>query len=373
MSEIDVIGLAAPGIRKLHPYQPGKPIDELQRELGLSHIVKLASNENPLGASGKAVEAAAGALGDIHLYPDDDGYRLRQALAQQLGVAPQQLVLGSGSSDVIDMVARSFLRHGVNAVYSAHAFAMYAIYTQACGAESKVAPALPADHPDSPLGHDLTAMADRVDENTRVVFIANPNNPTGTWLPRGALKAFLSGLPEDVIVVLDEAYTEYVSEPEFPDGLRWLSEFPNLIVTRTFSKIHGLAGLRVGYGVASAALAGLISRVRHPFNVNSAAQAAAVAALGDTGHVAKSVENNLQGMRQLVAGCEALGLRYIPSVGNFLSIDMGRDAAPLFDALLREGVIVRPVANYGMPQYLRVTIGLPEENAFFLEALKKVL
>ena len=373
MSAMDFLSLATAGVQGLHPYQPGKPIEELQRELGLSRIVKLASNENPLGPSQKGVAAAAGEIPGIHIYPDDNGFRLRNKLAERHGVAPEQLVLGSGSSDVIDMAARSFLGPGVNAVYSEHAFAMYAIYTQASGAAAKVAPALPADHPQSPHGHDLDALAARVDEKTRVVFIANPNNPTGGWLREAPLKAFIDALPSRVIVVLDEAYTEYVEEEDFPNGLRWLDDYPNLLVTRTFSKIHGLAGLRVGYGVASPELAAVVNRVRAPFNVNSAALAAAEAALDDEAFVQRSRENNRQGLAQLSSGCDELGLAWIPSVGNFLCIDMGRPAGPVFDALLREGVIVRPVANYGLPNHLRVTVGTPEENAFFLRALERVL
>ncbi len=373
MASVDFLALAAAGVQGLHPYQPGKPIEELQRELGLAEIVKLASNENPLGPSRKGVAAASGEIPGIHLYPDDNGFRLRNKLAARFQVAPEQLVLGSGSSDVIDMVARSFLTGGVNAVYSEHAFAMYAIYTQASGAAARVAPALPADHPQSPYGHDLDAMAALVDEDTRVVFIANPNNPTGTWLRAEPLRAFIDALPPRVVVVLDEAYTEYVEASGFPDGMRWIGEYPNLLVTRTFSKIYGLAGLRVGYGVASAELAAVVNRVRAPFNVNSAALAAAEAALDDEAFVQRSRDNNRQGLARLMQGCDTLGLEWIPSVGNFLCIDVGRPAAPVFDALLREGVIVRPVANYALPNHLRVTVGTPQENDFFLRALERVL
>ena len=370
---IDFTALAVPGVQGLHPYQPGKPIEELQRELGLDSIVKLASNENPLGPSPRAVAAARAALDEIHRYPDDNAHRLRHKLAARLGVAPESLLFGNGSSDVIDMVARSFLGPGRNAVYAEHSFAMYAIYTRAAGAEGRVAPALPADHPDMPLGHDLDALRAAIDADTRVLFIANPNNPTGTWLGRAALHDFLRAVPPEVVVVLDEAYTEYVEAPDFPDGLAWLGEFPNLIVTRTFSKIHGLAGLRVGYGVAGPALASLVARVRHPFNVNSAALAAAEAALDDAEHVARSVALNRAGLRQLGAGLAALGLRVLPSVGNFLCVDLGRPAGPVFDGLLRRGVIVRPVANYGLPNHLRISVGTAEENDRCLAALAEVL
>lgn len=367
------INLATIGVQGLHPYVPGKPIEELERELGISDTVKLASNENPLGASAVALEAAAKALGGVNLYPDDIGFRLRNKLAVRHGVKSDCLVLGSGSSDVIDMVVRTFLGPGRNAVFSEHSFAMYAIYTQAVGAEGRAAPALSADHPQMPFGHDLNAMADAVDENTSVVFIANPNNPTGTWLKSGELKSFISALPKSVVVVLDEAYTEYVEEPEFPDGIQWLGEFPNLIVTRTFSKIFGLAGLRVGYGIANPELEAVVGRVRHPFNVNSIALAAAEAAMDDQLFITRSIKNNREGLAQLSRAFDEMGLSHIPSVGNFITVDVRRPGPEVFNELLREGVIVRPVANYNLPNHLRVSIGLPDENERFLEALKKVL
>lgn len=373
MSATDFSAFATVGVQGLHPYQPGKPIEELQRELGLSEIIKLASNENPLGPSPKGRDAAQSVSFDINIYPDDIGFKLKQKLAVQLNVSPAMLTLGSGSSDVIDMVSRSFLQPGKNAVFSAHAFAMYSIYTQASGAAAKIAQAIPADHPDTPYGHDLNALADQVDANTAVVFIANPNNPTGGWLDKQSLKSFIAALREDIIVVLDEAYTEYVQHPDFPNGVSWVNEFPNLIVTRTFSKIYGLAGLRVGYGICSEDLTGVINRVRHPFNVNSAALAAAEAALDDKEFLQRSIKNNLNGLQQLSSACDDLGLSYIPSVANFLCIDMGKEAGPIFDALLKLGVIVRPIGNYGLPNHLRVTIGTEQENTTFLTALEKVL
>jgi histidinol-phosphate aminotransferase len=364
---------AVAGVRGLHPYQPGKPIEELQRELGLQKIIKLASNENPLGPSPLGVIAAREVLSGINLYPDDLGFRLRAALAGRYSVSADSITLGSGSSDVIDMVARTFLEPGRNAVFSEHSFAMYPIYTQACGAEGKIAVPLPPSHSEMPYGHSLGAMAELVDHNTRVVFIANPNNPTGTWLERSELEAFLSQLPTDVIVVLDEAYSEYVEEDGYPDGLVWLTRFPNLIVTRTFSKIYGLAGLRVGYGISSPELAALINRVRHPFNVNSAALAAAEAALSDTNFIEQSVANNYLGMRILTEGFARLGLVAIPSVGNFICVELPRAGSEVFNALLEKGVIVRPVANYKLPQHLRVTIGSEAENQHLLQALEAVL
>ncbi len=365
--------LATPGINGLHPYVPGKPISELERELGITDSIKLASNENPLGPSPLGMAAAADAVSDVNIYPDDSAFRLRNTLAKKFAVEAGLIVVGSGSSDVIDMVARTFLGPGKNAVFSEHAFAMYPIYTQAVGAEGKVARPLPPDHPSMPYGHDLSAMAALVDDETRVVFIANPNNPTGTWLNKTELSAFLDGLPEHLVVVLDEAYTEYVSEAAFPNGLELLSAHPNLIVTRTFSKIYGLAGLRVGYGIANAELAELIGRVRHPFNVNSPALAAAEAALEDAEFIDRSIEVNRQGLTQLREGFAALGLDAIPSVANFMTVDLQRSGAEINDALLREGVVVRPVANYKLPNHLRVSVGTAAENNRFLSALKKVL
>jgi len=365
--------LTAPGINDLSPYEPGKPLDELERELGLSETIKLASNENPLGPSPRGLEAARNAVGGINLYPDDSGYRLKRKLAERLSVDPEQVILGAGSSDVIDMVARTFLAPGCNAVFSRYAFAMYPIYTTAAGAEARVAQALPPDHPEMPYGHDLEAMAALVNDRTRVVFIANPNNPTGTWLEREALRGFLQGLPEHLVVVLDEAYTEYVTAPSFPDGVGWLDEFPNLIVTRTFSKIYGLAGLRVGYGVADQVLIELIGRVRHPFNVNAPGLAAAEAALDDTTFIERSRQLNAAGLEQLAGAFDAMGLKHIPSVGNFVTVALERDGAAVYDALLHKGVIVRPVANYGLPRHIRVTVGSEAENARFLDALEEVL
>jgi len=373
VSGCDFLELAAPGIDRLQPYVPGKPIEELERELGLAETLKLASNENPLGPSPLGLAAAREAIAGVHLYPDDNGFRLKGKLAGRLGVAPEQIILGAGSSDVIDMVARTFLAPGRNAVFSRHAFAMYPIYTTAAGAECREAPCLPPDHPRMPFGHDLEAMAAQVDDGTRVVFIANPNNPTGTWLERDELHRFLSGLPGHLVVVLDEAYTEYVEAPEFPDGIQWLKEFPNLIVTRTFSKIYGLAGLRVGYGVASPELISTIGRVRHPFNVSVPALAAAEAALDDADFLERSRRTNREGLAQLAAAFDEMGLAHIPSVGNFVTFELPVDAAPVYDALLRKGVIVRPVANYGMPRHLRVTVGTREENDRFLQALREVL
>jgi histidinol-phosphate aminotransferase len=362
---LDVLSLAVSGVRALRPYVPGKPIEELERELGIKHAVKLASNENPLGPSPLALNAASAALPEIARYPDGGGFALKRALAAGLSVDASQITLGNGSSDVIEFAARIFLSPGDEAVFSQHSFAMYPIITQAIGARGVEVPA-------RDWGHDLEAMARAVTARTKVVFVTNPNNPTGTWNNRTSLLGFLRTIPAHVVVVLDEAYFEYVDQPDYPDGISLLGEFPNLIVARTFSKVYGLAGLRVGYSASSAALADLLNRVRPPFNVNSVALAAALAALEDLEHLRKSQRMNADGMHQLVSGFEALGLGYIPSVGNFVCVEVG-DAARVYDALLRRGVIVRPVANYGMPRHLRVTIGLPEENRRFLEALDAAL
>lgn len=364
----DFLSLARPGVQKLSPYVPGKPVEELAREFGLrpQDIVKLASNENPLGPSPAVREAIAAALPELTRYPDGNGFALKQALAAKSGVNTAGITLGNGSNDILELVARAFVGPEHEVVFSDHAFAVYPIVTQAVGARAVSVPA-------KDWGHDLDAMAAAITPSTRVVFIANPNNPTGTWIERDALEAFLDRVPENVIVVLDEAYTEYVETDDVPNGVDYLGRYSNLLVSRTFSKAYGLAALRVGYGLSHPAIADALNRVRQPFNVNSLALAAALAALEDEAYLIESRRINRIGMQQLEEGCTALGLSWIPSRGNFLAIDLGREAAPVFQGLLREGVIVRPVANYGMPNYLRVTIGLPAENQRFLDALKQVL
>lgn len=362
---LDVLSLATPGVRGLTPYVPGKPVEELERELGITNAIKLASNENPLGPSPKALIAMQQVLSDIARYPDGGGFRLKRALAAKLKIAPEQITLGNGSSDVIDFAARIFVTPGDEVIFAQHAFAMYPILTQSIGGRAVEVPA-------RDWGHDLGAMARAVTDKTRLVFITNPNNPTGTWFDRASLLRFLRTVPSRVIVVLDEAYFEYVDHTDYPDGLTLLNEFQNLIVARTFSKVYGLAGLRVGYSVSSAAIADLLNRVRPPFNVNSLAMIAAEAALADDEHLRKTLQLNHDGMRQLTDGFRALGLAFIPSVGNFVCVEVG-DTKRVNEALLRQGVIVRPVGNYGMPRHLRVTVGLPEENARCLVALKTVL
>ena len=364
----DFLALAVPGVQKLSPYVPGKPVDELARELNLdpAGIVKLASNENPLGPSPKALEAIRAELAELTRYPDGNGFELKTKLAARCGVSPAQVTLGNGSNDILDLVARAWLAPGLNAVFSQYAFAVYPIATQAVGAQGKVVPA-------KAHGHDLEAMLAAIDANTRVVFVANPNNPTGTWFGPDALESFLARVPQSVLVVLDEAYIEYAEGDELPDGLDYLARYPNLLVSRTFSKAYGLASLRVGYSLSSPQVADVLNRVRAPFNVNSLALSAACAALDDTDYLAASRRTNDAGMAQLEAGFRRLGLSWIPSKGNFIAVDFGRDAAPINQALLRAGVIVRPVAGYGMPTFLRVSIGTEQENARFLEALEQIL
>ncbi|HET8830913.1 MAG TPA: histidinol-phosphate transaminase [Casimicrobiaceae bacterium] len=354
-------------VRAIAPYVGGKPIDEVARELKLdpATIIKLASNENPRGPSPKALAAIAAAASDLTRYPDGNGFALKAALSNRLGVRPEQLVLGNGSNDVLELATQAFLREGDSAVYSQYAFVVYPLATQARGAHGIEVTA--KDH-----AHDLDAMRAAIMPGTKIVFVANPNNPTGTWLTGAAVESFIASVPKDVIVVLDEAYNEFLEPSEQSASIKWLPKFPNLIVSRTFSKAYGLAALRIGYGVMDAALADLLNRVRQPFNVNSLAQAAAIAALDDVDYVTESRRLNREGLRQLEAGLEALSIRYVRSHGNFILIDVG-DAAAVNLALLRQGIIVRPVANYGLPSFLRVTVGLPAENARFLAALESAI
>jgi histidinol-phosphate aminotransferase len=352
-------------IRAISAYVPGKPITELAREMGIpvDKIVKLASNENPLGMSPKARAAVELALSGVERYPDQ--FELIAALAERTGLAQEQIVLGNGSNDVLDMVARVFLAPGRSAVFSQHAFAVYPLATMSTGGTCIVAP---AKH----YGHDLAAMRAAIRPDTRLVWIANPTNPTGNFLPYDEVRAFLASVPADVAVVIDEAYNEYLPPADRVDTLGWIKDFPNLIVTRTFSKVYGLAGLRIGYGAASPEVADLMNRVRQPFNVNNLAIAAAIAGLDDYAFLAESYDLNRRGMEQIVSGLKRLGLEHIPSHGNFVTVNVG-DAAVINQKLLAQGVIVRPIAGYGLPNHLRVTIGLESENARFLEALEKAL
>ena len=366
MDSKQVLDLAVPGVRGLEPYRPGKPIEELEREYGVTDAIKLASNENPLGPSPRALDAARAVLHDIHRYPDGNGFGLKKALSQKLGVTPECITLGNGSNDILELLARAFVQPDNEVVFSEHAFAVYPIVTGAVGAKPVVTK---TRH----WGHDLAAMQAAVNPRTRLVFIANPNNPTGTWTRKEELDSFLRAMPAHVLVAVDEAYFEYVGEPDYPNTVAWAGRFPNLITTRTFSKIYGLAGLRVGYGVSSPEMAEILNRVRQPFNVNSVALAAASAALEDDAHITRVAQLNRDGMQRLTAAFRMLGLDYIPSAGNFVCVDVKQPATIVYEQLLREGVIVRPVANYGMPNHLRVTVGLPEENERFINALGKVI
>lgn len=357
----------AEGVQALSPYEPGRPIEAVQREFGLRRVIKLASNENPAGPSPAALAAARASLGELGRYPDGNGTALKAALAAFHGLPVAAITLGNGSNDLLELIARLVLGPGRNAVVSEHAFAIYTLVARACGAEVRTAPARPVGA-EQACGHDLAAMAARIDARTAVVFIANPNNPTGTWLTEAELVSFLDAVPASVLVVLDEAYAEYVTAPNYPHGPALLERYPNLLVTRTFSKAYGLAALRVGYGLSGAPLADLMNRIRQPFNVNAPAQAAALAALGDQAHVTASREANRAGMAQLQAGFARLGLPTLPSAGNFLCVEVGEGAGS-FQALLRRGIIVRPLAGYGLPRHLRVTVGLPAENELLLEAL----
>ncbi len=358
--------LAPSYIRAIAPYQPGKPIAELERELGITGIVKLASNENPLGCSPKARAAMQEAIKSIALYPDGNGYELKAALSRHFGVEHARIVLGNGSNDMLELAARAFLTVGDKAVYSAHAFAVYPLAIQCVGATGIKVPAIK-------FGHDLPAMLKAaVESRAKLVFIANPNNPTGTFLSAADLLQFLRALPAHVLVVLDEAYNEDLPHECRYDSVAWLKEFPNLVISRTFSKAYGLAGLRVGYAFADAQVADMMNRVRQPFNVNSVAQAAAAAALADDAFVRQTHEMNQRGMEQITAGLRQLGLEYIPSCGNFISFHVG-DGMKIYRRLLELGVIVRPVANYEMAQYLRVSIGTGPENQKFLAALRQAI
>lgn len=366
-SSVSLAALAPANISAIAPYQGGKPISELAREMGLNEadIVKLASNENPLGMSPKAQMALEEAIYEIARYPDGNSFALRDAVSHKYGVQPAQIVFGNGSNDILELAARAFLSAGDETIYSQHAFAVYPLVTQAVGANGVVVPAVE-------FGHDLPGFLKAITPKTKLIFVANPNNPTGTLISKTDLKAFLQQVPKHILVVLDEAYDEYLSSVDKSEAITWLAEFENLIISRTFSKAYGLAGLRVGFGLMHATLADLMNRVRQPFNVNSLAQVAATVSLQDEDFVARSYAANQAGMTQITQGLEQLGLSYIPSYGNFVSFKV-TNASAVNQALLKQGVIVRPVANYEMPDYLRVSIGLFSENARFLEVLEKIL
>ncbi|SAL38148.1 histidinol-phosphate transaminase [Caballeronia humi] len=358
-------------VRGIAPYIAGKPISEVAREFGLDEttIVKLASNENPLGMPESAKQAIALAVAELGRYPDSNGFELKAALSERYGVPPEWITLGNGSNDILEMAAHAFVEKGQSIVYSQYSFAVYALATQGLGARAIVVPAVA-------YGHDLDAMLTAIEDDTRLVFVANPNNPTGTFIDGPALEAFIAKVPRHVAIVLDEAYTEYLSPEYRYDSIDWVRRYPNLLVSRTFSKAFGLAGLRVGFAIAQPELTDLLNRLRQPFNVNSLAQAAAVAALKDAAFLTESASVNAQGYRRLTEAFDKLGLEYVPSYGNFVMVRVGDDdsaGARVNLELLKQGVIVRPVGNYGLPQWLRVTIGLPAENEAFIAALEKTL
>jgi len=365
--------LATSGVQQLTPYQPGKPVEELERELGIVNSIKLASNENPLGPSPRALEAINNISSSINYYPDGGGFALSEKLAQKHQVDASNITLGNGSNDILELVTRAFLTPQHSAVFSEHSFAVYPIVVQAVGAKANIAKAFAEDHADMPLGHDPDALLSQIEDNTRIIFIANPNNPTGTWLTPSQLEQLFGDIAQDVIIVLDLAYTEYMDESIRPPIRSWLEKFPNLVVTQTFSKVYALAGLRIGYSISNPEIADILNRVRQPFNTNTLAQSAAIASLDDVEHVAKSVAMNNAGKSFLQNAFSDMALDYLPTMGNFISVNVKQNGLALYEKLLQQGVIVRPVANYAMPEYLRITIGTQQQNERFVEALKQCL
>ncbi|WP_019616298.1 histidinol-phosphate transaminase [Psychromonas ossibalaenae] len=362
----DYLTVANSGVQKLHPYQAGKPTDELERELGISNIVKLASNENPLGLSESVKAAVQKELSELTRYPDANGYYLKQALAEKYSVDLNQITLGNGSNDLLELIARAFVSCDNEVIFAQHAFVVYPIVTQAIGASAVVVPA-------KNYGHDLDAMAEAVTDKTALIFIANPNNPTGTFLEQDEIKSFLAKIPDQVLVVLDEAYFEYAPSERRGNAIAWIEQFPNLIISRTFSKAYGLAGLRVGYSISNPQIADILNRVRQPFNCNALALKAAETILQDEKYLEQSIALNNAGMADLSRFFSENGLEYIPSMGNFITVNVGRSGDKVYQELLQEGVIVRPISGYGLPEHLRISIGTQAENQRFKQALIKVL
>ena len=354
-----------PSIDTIQPYQGGKPIEEVQRELGITDIIKLASNENPLGPSPLAVQAIAESATQVHLYPDGNAYYLKKELAAHLGVSTEHLILGNGSNDVLQLVGEAYLAPDDEVIYAAGAFIVYSLVTKLCSATAVVVPMVNDTH-------DLPAMAAAITDKTKVIFVANPNNPTGTMVTADATAAFMAQVPEDVLVVFDEAYYEYVARSDYPQTLPYVLEGRNFIITRTFSKIYGLAGLRIGYGIAPPALIETLNRVRQPFNCSLVGQAAARAALKDTDHVTESRKSNTDGKAFLYKAFDDMGLDYIQTEGNFIMLHVEPSGAEITDVLLKQGIIVRPMAGYGYPNSVRITIGTQQENERLITALKAV-
>lgn len=362
---IDFRFLANNHIRELVPYQPGKPIEELERELGITSSIKLASNENPLGPSKKAIEAAQMALHKSHFYPDGGCYELKQALASFLNVKREQITVGNGSENILELIIKAYLNHGDSAVISQYAFLTISILLQSYGIRMNIAPA-------ENWGHDVVNMVKAIDEKTRVIFLVNPNNPTGCYINQDDFHFLMENTPPHVLVVVDEAYADYADQSDYPNTLHALNRYPNLIITRTFSKVYALAALRLGYAISSIEIADILNRARLPFNVNAIAAAAACAALEDQDHVKKSIHMNKAGMQQMIEGIEQFKLKYIPSLGNFMTIEVN-DAKTVYQKLLYEGVIIRPLTAYDMSSHVRVTIGTAEQNERFLASIQKVL
>lgn len=357
--------LANSSIKNLIPYVPGKPLEELERELGITSSIKLASNENPLGPSQNVMMAAQQALQKINYYPDGGCYEVKQVLADFLSVQTDKITVGNGSENILELIVKAYLHHHDAAVISEYAFLTIPLLVQSHGAKLKIVPA-------NNWGHDVNAMINAVDDKTRVLFLVNPNNPTGTYTNDDDFRKLMDSVPPDVLVVVDEAYSEYITKSDYPDTKKYLAQYPNLVITRTFSKVYGLAGLRLGYAISSPEIADILNRARLPFNVNMIAAKAAIAAIQDQNYVALSVKTNTQGMQQLEEGLKQLGLKYIPSIGNFITMDVG-DGAVFYQQLLFEGVIVRPLKAYNMPRHIRVTIGTHEQNERFLSAVQKLL
>ena len=366
MTDADFRSLANSYIRNLIPYQPGKPIEEVKRELSISSIIKLASNENPIGPSPFAMAAAQKALTKSHVYPDGGCYELKTTLAKFLNIQPTQLTMGNGSENVLEMIIKTYLTQGSSAIIAEYAFLTIPLLIKSYNAEMISVPA-------QQFSHDIANMIAAVRENTRIIFVVNPNNPTGTYTTTSDMISLLESVPTHILIVIDEAYHEYIDKTDYPNTLELLKKYPNLVITRTFSKAYGLAALRLGYAISSPAIADMLNRARLPFNVNTIAAEAAEAALHDHKHIADSIALNQQGKQQLTEGLKRLTINYIPSLGNFITFDVTHDAIEVYQKLLYQGVIVRPLHAYNMPTYLRVTIGTSEQNELFLTALREVL
>jgi len=355
-----------PPVAAIAPYQPGKPAEELERELGIAEPTKLASNENPIGPSERAIAAIRAALPELNRYPDGGSVMLRRKIAGQLKISPDRIFPSAGSVEVIHLLASLFVRPGLNAVYSEHSFAIYPIATAAAGGEGRAAPTSDG------FSHGLDAMASRIDANTRLVYLANPNNPTGTIYRRAEWKRFLGRVPENVVIVADEAYFEFVRDPEYPNSLEDHDGRRLIVTLRTFSKIFGLAGLRAGYAVASPEIVQLLDKVRQPFNLNTLAQIAVIAAMDDTAHIARTLQANAEGLEYLEREFKRLKLPFVPTHANFFLVDVG-NGQEVFELLLKKGIIVRAMNGYGYPRHVRISVGLPEENRRLVAALAQLL